>query len=302
MSATPAVTIRQMSAADIDFASGLVRAAGWASESMESFAAFLAHDPAGCFLAQAGSERAGICIATKYDAHGFIGELVVSRHLRLLGVGQLLFQKTLDYLLAAGLESVGLDGDLNAVSFYEKMGFRKVCRSLRFQGKFKGKKHGHVRYLRPGDLDRLCALDREFFGDDRSFFLRRRAETFPRMCLVAERQGEIRGWIMARPGDNLLAVGPWAALAPEEAAPLFEHLASEHGTEALRVGVLDRNAEAVRLLRSWPVMVEGIHSWRMVRGPSGPLSGDLQGPLGGDLQGPLGDHPALYAIGSGAKG
>ncbi len=286
MGGTPEVKIRGMSEADIDFASGLVHAAGWASESMDSFAAFLAHDAGGCFIAEAGGEKAGVCIATKYERHGFIGELVVSRHLRLLGIGQILFQKALDYLLAAGLESVCLDGDLNAVSFYEQMGFRKVCRSLRFRGKFKGKKHAHVRYLRPEELDRLCELDAEFFGDDRSFFLRRRLESFPRNCLVAERDGEMRGWIMARPGDNLLAVGPWAALEPEEAAPLLEHLASEHGTEALRVGVLDRNAEASRLLRSWPGFQEGIHSWRMVRGPSSRL----------------GDHPALYAIGSGAKG
>jgi ribosomal protein S18 acetylase RimI-like enzyme len=286
MGGTPQVKIRCMSQADIDFASGLVHAAGWASESMDSFAAFLAHDPGGCFIAEAGGEKAGVCIATRYERHGFIGELVVSRHLRLLGIGQILFQKALDYLLAAGLENICLDGDLNAVSFYEKMGFRKVCRSLRFRGKFKGRKHGHIRYLKADELDRLCTLDKDLFGDDRSFFLRRRAATFPRMCLVAERQGDIRGWIMARPGDNLLAVGPWAALAAEEAAPLLEHLASEHGTEALRVGVLDRNAEAVRLLRSWPGLQEGIHSWRMVRGPSGRL----------------GDHPALFAIGSGAKG
>ncbi len=291
MTTAPEVRIRAMRAEDVDFATGLVHAAGWASESMDSFAAFLAHDPQGCFIAEAGAEKAGICIATRYGRSGFIGELVVSKHLRLLGIGQLLFQRALEYLLEAGVERIGLDGDLNAVSYYEKMGFRKACRSLRFRGKFRGRKHGHVRPLLPGDMDRLCALDREFFAADRSFFLRRRLETFPRMCLVAERAGEIRGWIMARPGDGLLAVGPWAALVPEEAAPLLEHLASEHGTEALRLGVLERNADAARLLRAWPGLAEGIHSWRMVRG------GDA-----GGLPGLLGDHPALYAVGSGAKG
>lgn len=286
MGKAPAVIIRGMTAEDIDFATALTRAAGWSSESMDSFAAFLTHDADGCFIAEAGGEKAGVCIATPYERNGFIGELVVSRHLRRLGIGQLLFQKALDHLLAAGLESIYLDGDLNAVSYYEKMGFRKLCRSLRFRGKFKGRKHDHIRALQPEEVDLLCALDREFFGDDRSFFLRRRLETFPRKCLVAERGGKIRGWIMARPGDGLLAVGPWAALAPEEAAPLLEHLASEHGSETLRIGVLDRNEEAVRLLRSWPGLQEGIHSWRMVRGPSARL----------------GDHQALYAIGSGAKG
>jgi predicted GNAT family N-acyltransferase len=286
MGLPPAVTIREMRPEDIDFATGLTHAAGWASESLEAFAAFHAHDASGCFIAEAGHERAGVCVATRYARSGFIGELIVSRAMRILGVGQLLFQKALDYLLAGGAESVYLDADLNAVSFYEKMGFRKVCRSLRFQGKVKGKMHAGVRHLQPQDIDRLCALDGELFGEDRGFFLRRRAENFPRLGLVAEPEGRLCGWIMARPGDGVLAVGPWAALASDVAAPLLEHLASEHGSEALRIGVLEQNDEAARLLRSWPGLQEGIHSWFMVRGPGGRL----------------GIHPALYAIGSGAKG
>lgn len=302
MSGAPEVIIREMTAADLDFATALTHQAGWASESLDAFAAFLAHDASGCFIAEAGSEKAGVCIATKYARHGFIGELIVSKHLRLLGIGLLLFQKALDHLLAAGVESICLDGDLNAVSYYEKMGFRKVCRSLRFRGKFKGRKHNHIRALRPEEMDRLCALDREFFDDDRSFFLRWRAEKFPRLCMVAEREGRINGWIMARPGDGVLAVGPWAALEPSDAAPLLEHLASEHGTEYFRLGVLEKNTAAVQLLRSWPGLQEGIHSWFMVRHSSAPASGDPVEARRDGLQRQLGDHPALYAIGSGAKG
>ncbi len=280
------VCIREMAPEDLDFATALTHTAGWASESMEVFAAFLEHDPGGCFIAVVGREKAGVCVATKYLKNGFIGELVISKSMRVLGIGPMLFQKALDHLLAGQMESICLDGDLNAVSYYETMGFRKVCRSLRFRGKIKGKKHAQVRRLQPGDVDRLCTMDRGLFGDDRSFFLRRRAEHSPGLCLVSEKDGQLSGWIMARPGDGLLAVGPWAALAPEDAALLLEHLASEHGTEVLRLGVLEKNAEATRLLRSWPGLQEGIHSWFMVRGNSERL----------------GNHPALYAIGSGAKG
>ena len=286
MGTIPIVRIREMEANDIDFATALTHQAGWASESLDVFRAFLAHDAAGCFIADAGEEKAGVCVATRYARHGFIGELIVSKQLRVLGIGQLLFQKALDHLLAAGMENIFLDGDLNAVSYYEKMGFRKLCRSLRFRGKFKGKKHAHVRPLQAEEIDHLCAMDKDFFGDDRGFFLRWRAEKFPRLCLVSERQGRINGWIMARPGDGVLAIGPWAALDPADAAPLLEHLASEHGSEYFRLGVLEKNAEAVRLLRSWPGLQEGIHSWFMARGTDDRL----------------GDHPALYAIGSGAKG
>jgi hypothetical protein len=85
----------------------------------------------------------------------------------------------------------------------------------------------------------------------------------------------------------LLAVGPWAALDGEEdAAALLEHLANENGTAVFRIGVLEKNVKAAQLLRSWPGFQETFHSWFMVRG-------------GSDR---LGNHPALFAIGSGAKG
>ena len=212
------ICIREMVADDLDFATFLTHSAGWMSESREVFEAFLDHDPHGCFIAEAGGEKGGVCVATKYLENGFIGELVVSKHMRLLGIGQKLFQKALDCLLAAKTKNIYLDGDLNAVSYYESMGFRKICRSLRFRGKIKGKKHAHIRRLQASDLDRLCALDREFFGDDRGFFLRRRADNSLGMCLVAEREGRPGGWIMSRPGDGLLAVGPWAALGGDEEA------------------------------------------------------------------------------------
>ncbi len=243
-------------------------------------------DAAGCFVAEAGGERAGVCVAAAYGRNGFIGELIVSPRLRILGLGRQLFEKALGRLDAAGLENILLDGDLNAVPFYEAQGFRKICRSLRFRGRIAGKKHDHIRRLDPEDLEPLCALDRELFGDDRGFFLRRRAGRFPDLSLVSERGGRLSGWIMARPGGGLLAIGPWAALEPEDAGPLLEHLASEHKDEIFRVGVLEANAAAARRLRSWPGFEEGVFSWRMVRGPSGRL----------------GDHPALYAIGSAAKG
>ncbi|TFG77128.1 MAG: GNAT family N-acetyltransferase [Chrysiogenales bacterium] len=281
------VRVREMTQDDLGFATALTHTAGWASESREVFEAFLDYDPYGCFIAETGGEKAGICVASKYLNNGFIGELVVSKNMRVFGIGQILFQKALDYLLKSQMKNIYLDGDLNAVSYYESMGFRKICRSLRFRGKIKGKMHAHVRRLHADDLKRLCKADRELFGDDRGFFLRRRAENTLGMCLAAERQGRLSGWIMSRPGDGLLAIGPWAAPHGEEdAVCLLEHLANENSTAIFRIGVLEKNEAAARLLRSWTGLQETIHSWFMVRGPSDRL----------------GNHPALYAIGSGAKG
>ena len=178
--------VRPMSPADIDFAVERIREAGWASQSREVFAAFLDHDPRGCFVAEAGSERVGICVATRYRANAFIGELVVKRDRRILGAGRVLLARALAYLDGQGIRDVFLDGDLNAVPYYESVGFRKIRRSLRFRGRIRGKTHSDVRPLRPADLDGICARDLDFFGDDRSFFLRRFAGLHPELGFVRE--------------------------------------------------------------------------------------------------------------------
>lgn len=279
--------VRAMTAADIDFAIARIREAGWASQSREVFAAFLDHDPRGCFVAETGNERVGICVAARYRGSAFIGELVVKRDLRILGAGRLLLARALAYLEGQGIRDIFLDGDLNAVPYYEAVGFKKIGRSLRFRGRLQGKTHSDVRPLRPTDMDVICARDLEFFGDDRSFFLRRFAALYPELGFVRENRDGICAYIMAKPGQELLAVGPWADWHPgENSAHLLEHLAAASGAEVFRIGVMESNEKAAALLRSRAGLAETPYCWFMGRGESRRL----------------GNHPALYAIGSGAKG
>jgi ribosomal protein S18 acetylase RimI-like enzyme len=279
--------IRPMSPADIAFAIERIREAGWASQSLDVFAAFLDHDPRGCFVAEAGSERVGICVATRYRGNAFIGELVVKRDRRILGAGRLLLYQALSYLDGQGIRDVFLDGDLNAVPYYESVGFRKIGKSLRFRGRISGKTHPDVRPLRPADLDGICARDLEFFGDDRSFFLRRFAALHPELFFVRENENGICGYIMAKPGQELLAVGPWADWQPgKNSAHLLEHLAAASGAVVFRIGVMESNEKAAALIHTFPGLAETPYCWFMGRGESRRL----------------GNHPALYAIGSGAKG
>lgn len=281
------LSVRLMTPEDIGFAIERIREAGWASQSRDVFAAFLDHDPGGCFVAEAGNERVGICVATRYRDNAFIGELVVRRDRRILGAGRRLLHQALDYLDGQGIRDIFLDGDLNAVPYYEAVGFKKIRRSLRFRGGIRGKFHPDVRPLRPADLDGICVRDLEFFGDDRSFFLRRFAALYPELVLVREDDEGICAYIMAKPGQELLAVGPWADWRPgENSIHLLEHLAAASGAGVFRIGVMESNETAAALIRSCAGLAETPYCWFMGRGESRRL----------------GSHPALYAIGSGAKG
>lgn len=279
--------IRLMKPADLDFAAACIRAEGWLSESRLAIEDFMAYDPAGCFIAEVDGQRAGLCVATGYLHHGFIGELIVVPEQRGHGIGTALFTYAMEYLQARGVHTIALDGDAPGVPIYEKAGFRKVCRSLRFYGSIPGGKHSYVRKMSHADLEVVCRLDADLFGADRSFFLRRKVSGYPNLCFIAEQTDALLGYLVARPGEGVIAIGPWA-VNPRLAHPLalLEQLSLVALGKRLRIGVLESNQPAVLLLRATPGLVEGQASWRMMLGEG---SG-------------FGDHQWLYAIGSAAKG
>ena len=127
-----------MQKADLQFAAQCTSAEGWVSEDLTTLEGFFLNDPGGCLLAEADGQPIGICIATCYGSSGFIGELIVIPDVRGRGVGAALLNQAVRGLKERGVETVYLDGVLNAVPLYERNGFRKVCRSWRFSGIPKG--------------------------------------------------------------------------------------------------------------------------------------------------------------------
>ncbi len=281
------LTIRTMRKADLDFAAASTVIENWPSETREAFEGFLAHDPDGCFVAERDGRPAGICVATAYESSGFIGELIVRKEARGRGIGPRLLDHAVRYLKDRGAAAIGLDAVERAVPFYENSGFRKVCRSLRFLGKIKGRPHPALRSMRREDLDEIRRLDRDAFGDDRSFFLERRLILYPRFAKVMEQAGRIEGFILGIRGRGLVAAGPWVVRANVETPlALLEGLALETEGLPIRIGLLETNARAAAALNLLPGLQSRQPSWRMVLG-----SGEH-----------LGDTPLCWAVGSPAKG
>ncbi len=276
-----------MQSSDLDFAAECTAREGWASETYHEFEDCLAYDPGGCFVAEVDGRRAGICVATPYAEFGFVGELIVVEAVRGHGIGRRLLEHAVQYLHDCGAQTVYLDGVLAAVSLYERVGFRRVCRSLRFYGRLRGKSHPRVRMMRAEDLDAVAALDAGAFGADRRFFLERRLALYPELCWILERKDEIAGFILGRRGQGQVSAGPWV-MGPGTGRPgdLLECLALEVGDEDLSLGILDTNAHAVAALGAFGLAEHPESPWRMALGPPGPY----------------GSPAHCFAIGSPAKG
>jgi ribosomal protein S18 acetylase RimI-like enzyme len=279
--------IRPMQAADLAFAAQCTANEGWVSETLASFEAFYLHDPNGCLLAEYSGCPIGVCIATPYGRSGFIGELIVHPEARRKGVGAALLNRAVEYLRQHRVETVYLDGVVQAVPLYERNGFRKVCRSLRFSGTLEGRMHPDVRPMQASDLSAVFALDRQAFGADRSFFLARRLELFPELCQMMIEDDKLVGFILGRCGEGWAAAGPWVlAQGAHQPIRLLESLASTAGNVSVSIGVLETNHESVALIHSLGFTLREDSPWRMALGPSSDL----------------GASPLCFAVGTAAKG
>ena len=279
--------IRQMIEKDIDFAFACTQAEKWAGETRDVFEIFFKHNPQGCFVAEIDGERMGICVATGYRQHGFVGELIITPPWRGQGHGTRLFDHAVRALQASGIPNAYLDGALDAVPIYERYGFVKICPSLRFLGKLPGQDHPSIRPMTPADLAVIAPQDTHLFGDDRGAFLRLRLESLPGHAVVQDGPNGIVGYAMARPGVGVLQVGP-VAVWGDGADPLalIEALALKAQGSPIRLGVLESNPQAAALFRGDSRFEEQKPCWRMV--------------LGGSPR--LGAHHGLFSVGSAAKG
>jgi ribosomal protein S18 acetylase RimI-like enzyme len=228
-----------------------------------------------------------MCVAVRYGECGFLGELIVIEDRRGRGIGRRLLESAIEYLHDAGCRSIYLDGEEKAIPLYERIGFRHICRSLRFCGQVRGRFHAQVRTMSPEDLDVVACMDREAFGADRRFFLEYRVGLFPRLCKVRLTDGEISAYCMGQPGRGVVSIGPWMVLDDvRRPMDLIESIAAETSGAKLRIGVLESNSRAVQKVRAIEDLSETVPSWRMVLGPDSRL----------------GESTLLYAIGSPAKG
>ncbi len=279
--------IRRARPDDLGFFVDCVTHEGWLSETRTVFDAFFAHSPEGCFVGEINNRPVGMCVASSYGNCGFIGELIVVRNQRGCGLGTQFMKHAIAWLQAEGCQSIYLDGDIPAVPIYERLGFRAITQSLRFLG--------HVEYFKSDSITPICdnvlptllTADRLAFAANRSFFLKRRLETFPQLCLVEMKNELLVGYIMGQPGHGVVSVGPWLVTdSSPDPLGLLRALAEACGNQRLRIGVLESNRAATALLRSQSALTETEPSIRMVLGPDCGLGASAQ----------------LYAIGAPSKG
>jgi len=235
--------VRRLETRDIDAAIRLTDLEGW-GYTRNDFRRLLALSPDGCLAADLEGEVVGVLTTTAYDGLAFLGAVIVRPELRGRGVGKQIMEAALDHLRASGVVTVRLYAYLNAIPFYERLGFRREYEVVRWRGPAISGRSTGVRPARRSDIPRLVPLDAAYFGAPRTPLLERLAEEFPDSFLVSERSGEIRGYIVGNVNGESCEVGPWAVGPPRDPAArnLFHALVAASGAREIAFSGPSQNA------------------------------------------------------------
>ena len=119
----------------------------------------------------------------------------------------------------------GLDATPDGVEVYRPLGFQDVCGLQRLRAEQPGaqqlpRRDVAIRPLQAArDLDAIARLDARVFGADRRRLLGYLSRSQPRRALLAEAEGELAGFVLARAGRVALHIGPLVAQSANVAAP-----------------------------------------------------------------------------------
>src|SRR5207249_11192846 len=125
--------VRRLEDRDVDAAIALTDLEAW-GYTPEDFRRLLALSPDGCFAAERAGRVVGVLTTTTYDGLAFLGAVIVVPELRGKGVGRHMMEAALDHLRAMGVRTVRLNAYLNAIPFYERLGFQREYEVIRWHG------------------------------------------------------------------------------------------------------------------------------------------------------------------------
>jgi len=206
----------------------------------------------GTFLVAADNGRLiGMASCIPYSKCGWIGNVVVRKDARRLGLGRKLTQGCIDLIRARGATPV-LYAYASSRRMYERMGFVLSGEHLNYCGYVNKAKADD----RPGheidiaDMREVLAFDAEMWGDDRGALLGRMSECATVLACRGARG--VDGYIVGTMERGALYIGPWMARSKTAASALYSSLVERHlrekGPLYVDAAVPTKNAEGCALL------------------------------------------------------
>lgn len=238
--------IRNVQSGEMNLLIEWAREEGW-NPGLHDGTCFHAADPKGFLVAEVDGRPVGTISAVSYGGtFGFIGFYIVRKGLRDHGYGMPLARAALRYLKDC---NAGMDGVLERVDAYAKIGFTLAFRNFRFEGVGGGSAPRNLAPLNTIPFAQVSAYDRECFPAPRTTFLEHWISQPGTVSLACCESGVLKGYGVIRPCFHGHKIGPLFADSMDIAENLFQGLAASVPGQTLYLDTPEPNQQAVNLAK-----------------------------------------------------
>lgn len=247
----PALRMRLLTKADLDFADSLRALAGW-NQPRRDWERFLTAEPQGCFLAQWDGVPAGTATTLVYGSElAWIGMLLVHPDFRRRGIGAALIRHSVDYLRRRGVRCIKLDATPLGKTVYDGLGFKDEWTFARWETENcrprEAVDESRIRPWRSEDAKSVDELDSAIFGASRLKMMVALVRDSIFTLVHASSSGAIEGYGVLRVGARAFYLGPVVAKSAPVGRALIVALATRVTGKSIYWDAPDPNASVVEL-------------------------------------------------------
>jgi GNAT superfamily N-acetyltransferase len=215
------ITIRHLTAADLDAADAVLQAAYGGASRKKRLELYMQLQPDGWLGATLDGELAGVAGAVDYGAVGHVGLVAVDPPKQRRGVAMAMMQRLLTWFDQRGCAVVRLDASEDGAPLYRKLGFvedEQTLVLLQDDCPLRPAVPECVGPLRAEDIPAVAAFDAPIFGAARAAVFAALLEQGRDRAFVArDADGRIDGYLFAQ----AQVIGPWVARTPADAEALL---------------------------------------------------------------------------------
>ena len=238
--------LRQMTSEDGARGAALVKKIGW-SQTAATWEQTIRWSGDGSFCLATDDELLATVIVICYGTElAWIGMVVTHPDYQRQGLARQMMDIGLEYTRKRGIRTVMLDASQMGYPLYVKLGFQPLYKIEVFEGMATPAANSNAthtaRELTEADIPGIVDLDTRLFGVPRPTIIRDLVETGQGWVIGESRN--IQGYLITKPSNQSLSIGPWYHQSPEGAEALLESaIAATPGT-MLKVHIPETNTPA----------------------------------------------------------
>lgn len=246
--------IRQMQADELQIAINWAAQEGW-NPGIHDAKTFYQADNSGFFIGEIGNRAVSVGSAVAYDDQfAFCGLYIVHPEYRGQGYGIALTRKRLRYV---GQRNAGIDGVVENIPIYERIGYRLAYHNIRYRGIAAGPASVDRRVVPLPQLPikNIEAYDRLCFPARRRKFLYAWINQPDAKALGLIENGQLQGYAVRRRCIEGHKIGPLFADNDAIADALFQALQQDIPGDAIFLDIMETNPAAQRLVDKYNMQV-----------------------------------------------